>query len=105
MATAWPAASSTRTPRPSPSTTTTARAVRGGIGYDHNVSPRLFVSAFNADEFDRFQNLDLRFVAGGGFGVHAVKTDRSRLDISGGADYNHESFSTGLHRASGEFFW
>jgi putative salt-induced outer membrane protein YdiY len=86
-------------------TSETARAVRGSIGYDHNVSPRLFVSGFNSDEFDRFQNLDLRFVLGGGLGVHVVKGDRSRLDFTGGADYNHESFSTGLHRASGELYW
>jgi len=83
----------------------TAQAIRGGIAYDHNVSPRLFVSGFNVYEYDKFQNLDLRFVIGGGFGVHAVKNDRSRLDVLGGGDYNHESFSNRLHRSSGEFFW
>jgi hypothetical protein len=49
----------------------TAEAVRGGFGYDHNFSPRLFVSTFKDYEYDKFQNLDLRFVAGGGFGFHA----------------------------------
>jgi len=83
----------------------TAEAVRGGIGYDHNVSGRFFVSTFNNDEYDKFQKLDLRFVVGGGFGFHAVKTARSKLDFTGGADYSHESFSTGLKRSSGEFFW
>ena len=83
----------------------TAQAVRGGIAYDHNVSPRLFVSGFNNYEYDKFQNLDLRFVIGGGFGVHAIKNDRSRLDFLAGGDYNHESFSNALHRSSGEFFW
>jgi putative salt-induced outer membrane protein YdiY len=83
----------------------TAEAVRGGIGYDHNVSPRVFASVFNADEFDKFQNLDLRFVLGGGFGVHLVKNDRSHLDFSGGGDYNHESFSNGVHRGTAEFYW
>ena len=83
----------------------TARAVRGGIAYEHNVSARLFVSVFNTDEYDLFQNLDLRFTAGGGFGVHAVKGKRASLDVSGGGDYAHESFSTGVRRASGEFNW
>jgi small nuclear ribonucleoprotein (snRNP)-like protein len=83
----------------------TAQAVRGGIGYDHNVSPRLFVNVFNDYEHDRFQNLDLRFVIGGGFGLHAVKNKRSALNLLGGADYNHSSFSTPLTRNAAEAFW
>jgi hypothetical protein len=82
----------------------TARAVRAGIAYDHNVSPRLFVSGFNSFEYDAFQNLDLRSTFGSGFGVHAVKNARNRLDFLGGGNYNHESFFT-LTRTSGEFFW
>ena len=83
----------------------TARAVRGGIGYDHNLSPRLFVTVFNDYEFDQFQDLDLRFVLGGGLGFHALKTERSVLDLLAGIDYNHSSFSTPLTRSSAEFFW
>ncbi len=83
----------------------TAEAVRGGVAYDHNVRPRLFVNVFNDYEYDKFQNLDLRFVLGGGFGYHAIKSDRHVLDVLGGADYNHSSFSTGLTRSSAEAFW
>jgi putative salt-induced outer membrane protein YdiY len=83
----------------------TAKAVRGGIAYDHNVSPRMFLNAFNDYEFDRFQNLDLRFVLGGGAGFHALKTERSMLDLLAGFDYNHSKFSTPLTRNSGEFLW
>jgi putative salt-induced outer membrane protein YdiY len=83
----------------------TAQAVRGGIGYDHNVSPRVFVNVFNDYEYDRFQNLDLRFVLGGGLGFHAVKTERSRLDLLGGIAYNRSKFSTPLTRNSAEFYW
>ena len=83
----------------------TARAVRAGVAYDHNLSSRLFVNMFNDWEYDRFQDLDLRFVVGGGLGFHAVKTDRSRLDLLAGFDYNHSSFSTPLTRNSGEVFW
>jgi hypothetical protein len=84
---------------------TTAKAIRGGISYDHNVSSRLFVNVFNNNEYDRFQNLDLRFITGSGFGVHALKTERQALDFTGGGNYAHETFSTGLHRSSAEFFW
>ncbi len=83
----------------------TARAVRGGLAYDHNVSPRAFINIFNDYEYDQFQNLDLRFVLGGGAGFHAVKTETSRLDLLAGFDFNHSSFSTPLTRNSGELFW
>lgn len=83
----------------------TAQAVRAGIAYDHNVTPRLFVNVFNDYEYDRFQNLDLRFVLGGGLGFHALRTEKSRLDVIGGADFNHSSFSTPLTRNSAELYW
>lgn len=83
----------------------TAKAIRGGIAYDHNVSSRLFLTAFNDYEYDRFQNLDLRFVLGGGLGFHLIKTDRSMLDLLAGVDYNRSKFSTPLTRNSAEFFW
>lgn len=83
----------------------TAQAVRGGIAYDHNLARRLFMNVFNDYEYDRFQNLDLRFALGGGLGFHALKSERSRLDLLGGADFNHSSFSTPLTRNSAELFW
>jgi small nuclear ribonucleoprotein (snRNP)-like protein len=85
--------------------TDTAQAVRGGISYGHNVNPRLFVSVFNDDEYDRFQDLDLRFVAGGGAGLHAVKTKRSSLDLLAGVAYSHARFSTPLTRSSAQAYW
>jgi hypothetical protein len=39
------------------------------------------VNVFNDYEYDRFQDLDLRFVIGGGLGFHAVKTETSKLDL------------------------
>ncbi len=83
----------------------TAQAVRGGLGYDHNLTPRLFLNLFNDYEYDKFQNLDLRFVVGAGLGFHAVKTERSRLDLLGGIDFNHSSFSTPLIRDSAEIYF
>ena len=85
--------------------TDTAQAIRGGVAYDHNVSPRMFATVFNDYEYDRFQNLDLRFVLGGGVGFHAVKTESSQLDLLAGIDFNHSKFSTPLTRNSGEFYW
>jgi small nuclear ribonucleoprotein (snRNP)-like protein len=83
----------------------TAQAVRGGIRYDRNVSLRFFVSTFNDYEYDKFQSLDLRFVAGGGLGWQAVKGARGVLSVIGGADYNHSSFSTPLTRSVAEAYW
>lgn len=83
----------------------TAQAVRGGIAYNRNISPRVFASAFNDWEYDKFQDLDLRFVVGGGVGFHALKTERSTLDLLAGADYNHSRFSTPLTRNSAEIYW
>ena len=82
-------------------TSTIASAVRGGWAYNRDVSPKLFVSTLNDYEHDTFQQLDLRFVAGGGFGVNAVKKERTTLSFSGGGDYSHEKF-TALTRNSGE---
>jgi putative salt-induced outer membrane protein YdiY len=83
----------------------TAQAVRAGIAYNVNVGPRLFVNVFNDYEYDRFQNLDLRFVLGGGFGFHVVKTARSAFDVLGGIAYNRSSFNTPLIRNAAEAFW
>lgn len=83
----------------------TAQAVRGGLAYDHNLTPRLFLNVFNDYEYDKFQNLDLRFVVGAGLGFHAVKTERNRLDLLGGVDFNHSSFSTPLIRDSAEVYF
>jgi hypothetical protein len=71
----------------------TASAVRGGWGYARNLKPRLFANVFNDWEYDRFQNLDLRVVAGGGLGYAAWKGERGRLDLVGGLAWNREKFA------------
>ena len=83
----------------------TAEAIRGGWSYNKNINPRLFASLFNDYEYDRFQDLDLRFVVGGGLGYIAIKDDRKRLDLLAGAAYNREEFSTPLIRNSAEAYW
>jgi putative salt-induced outer membrane protein YdiY len=83
-------------------TSTIASALRGGWKYNRNFSSRMFVSGFNDYEHDRFQNLNIRFVAGGGAGVRAVKSEHTQLDFDAGIDYMRENFLNGLNRNSAE---
>ncbi len=81
--------------------TTTASAINAGLRYDRNLSDRMFAFAFTNFDHDRFQELDLRNVLGGGLGYHAVKTANTTFDLSGGATFNQEYFTT-LTRKSAE---
>lgn len=81
---------------------TTAKAVRGGTRYEFNASDRLFAFGQVDLEYDRFQDLDLRNVIGGGLGYHAIKTERTTLDLLGGGAFTQEFFTTGLTRRSGD---
>ncbi len=82
-----------------------ASAIRGDWEYNRNVSPRFFVASLNSYEHNRFQDLDLRFVAGGGFGWNSIKNDRANLTVTGGGDYDREAFSQALTRNSGEAYF
>jgi putative salt-induced outer membrane protein len=81
---------------------TTANAKRGGIAYNLNVRPRLFVFGSVDLESDQFQDLDLRFSPAGGLGYHIIKNDKTSLDGMFGVAANREFFSTGLNRTSAE---
>lgn len=70
----------------------TAQAIHAGWAYNHNISSRLFVGVFNDYDYDKFQNLNLRFTIGGVFGYHVHKSARSQLDVLGGFDYNRASY-------------
>jgi putative salt-induced outer membrane protein YdiY len=80
----------------------TANAVRGGLRYNRNVTPRFFLFGSGDLEFDELQKLDLRIVPGGGFGHRIFKNERTNIELLGGASMNQESFSTGLRRTSAE---
>jgi len=82
----------------------TANSIRGAWTYNRDVTPRFFVSTLNTYEHDPFQSLRLRFVAGGGFGVNAIKHEKTTLSFTGGGDYERENFSS-LQRNSGEAFF
>jgi putative salt-induced outer membrane protein YdiY len=72
---------------------TTANAIQGGARYDHNLTPRVF--GFGAGDFqtDDLQDLELRSVFSGGLGFHAIKSDRTSLDLLAGANYTHEKYA------------
>lgn len=74
---------------------TVANLNTGGLRYDRNLDPKLFV--FVAGDFmsNALQFLDLRQVYSGGFGFHAIKSDRTVLDLLGGVNYTHETYSNG----------
>ena len=82
---------------------TTASAEHANWTYQRDLGPRFFVSTLNAYDHDALQDLDLRFVAGGGVGVNAIKTSRASLGLLAGGDYEHEAFTANVTRSSGEF--
>jgi putative salt-induced outer membrane protein YdiY len=71
---------------------TTAHAIRGGVRGDLNVSEHLFVFGFTDFEYDKFQDLDLRNVVGGGLGYHVINTKATTFDLFAGGDYDQDYF-------------
>lgn len=75
---------------------TVANLETGGLRYDRNLdASKMFV--FGAADFmaNALQFLDLRQVYSGGFGFHAIKSERTVLDFLGGINYTHETYSNG----------
>ncbi len=78
---------------PQTSTQTTANSTGGGARYDHDLTPRMF-GFVSADFFSNaLQDLNLRAILGGGFGVHAVKSAATTIDVLVGGNYTHEAYS------------
>ncbi len=71
----------------------TANSDQGGARYDHDISPRIFGFAAADFQADALQDLNLRSILGGGLGWHAIKTPNTTLDLLGGVNYTHESYS------------
>ena len=72
---------------------TTASAIRGGARVDVNLRGRSFAFGLADFEHDRFQDLDLRSVLGGGLGYHLIKEKDRTFDVFGGVTYNQEYYS------------
>lgn len=79
----------------------TANAVQGGARYDHDLTQRVF--GFGSGDFqtDELQFLDLRSVVSGGLGFHLIKSERTTLDLLGGANYTHEKYDTFSRNVAG----
>jgi len=71
---------------------TTANTIRGGVRYDRNINEKFFGYGFSDLEHNGLQDLTLRFVIGGGLGYHAIRNERTQLDLLGGLDWNREFF-------------
>jgi putative salt-induced outer membrane protein YdiY len=72
---------------------TTANIIRGGLRYDRDINKKWFGYGAADFEHNELQNLSLRIVPGGGLGYHAIKSERTQLDVLGGGDWNKEFFS------------
>ena len=88
----------------------TAKAIRGGWGYNRNLTKKIFLNAFNDFEYDKFQSLDLGVTAGAGAGYLLWSHDASRLSVTGGGDWNRQAFgaasaSAAFTRNSAEAYW
>ncbi len=88
----------------------TARAVRGGWGYNHNITKKIFFNGFNDYDYDKFQSLDLRVVLGGGLGYSIWSDKNGQLGVVAGGAWNREAFSASgsqaaFTRHSGEGYW
>lgn len=71
---------------------TTANALRGGIRYDRDITPRVFGFGSGDFETDDLQSLNLRSVLGGGLGFHMIDSKATTLDLLAGLTYTHESY-------------
>ncbi len=72
-----------------------ANLIQGGIEYDYNLRPRWFANAQAQFISNALQDLDLRSIYGGGLGVHAINSASTTLDLIGGLNYTHETYSDG----------
>jgi putative salt-induced outer membrane protein YdiY len=60
---------------------------RGHGRYDHFFKPKEFVYARGSVEHDRFKDIRLRSIVGGGYGYQVFEDDNTSLSLRGGGDY------------------
>ena len=71
---------------------TVANTFRFGARYDRNINRDWFGYGFTDLEHNGLQDLNLRWVLGGGLGYHAIRNERTKLDLLGGLDMSREYF-------------
>lgn len=70
---------------------TTASSWLASAERDWFVSKRRFIYGRSSAERDKFRDLELRAIVGGGYGVQLIENDQTALSVRGGLDYVHES--------------
>lgn len=71
---------------------TVANTFRFGARYDRNINRDWFGYGFTDLEHNGLQDLNLRWVLGGGLGYHAIRNERTKLDLLAGLDMSREYF-------------
>jgi putative salt-induced outer membrane protein len=71
---------------------TVANTFRFGGRYDRDINRNWFGYGFTDLEHNGLQNLNLRWVVGGGVGYHAIRNERTKLDLLSGLDVSREFF-------------
>jgi len=71
---------------------TVASTLRFGGRYDRDINAQWFGYGFSDLERNVLQQLNLRWVIGGGIGYHAIRNERTNLDLLGGLSMNREYF-------------
>ena len=72
---------------------TTANTIRSGLRYERNINRKWFGYGFTDFERNALQDLNLRWVLGGGIGYRLIRSERTQLDLLGGLAWNREYFS------------
>ena len=70
----------------------TANEDSGGVRFGRDLTQRLFVFSNTDFMSDGLQDLNLRFVLGGGVGYHLLSRERTTLDLLGGMNYTYEDY-------------
>jgi putative salt-induced outer membrane protein YdiY len=71
----------------------TADTIQGGARYSRNFTKILFGFVGADFQSDALQALNLRSIFGGGLGLHVINTKTTTLDLLGGLNYTHESYT------------
>jgi len=81
---------------------TIANTLRYGGRYERNVNTDFFTFGFTELESDAVQDLDLRWVLGGGLGWRLHRTPRTQMEVFAGGSLNQEYFKDEPVRRTGE---
>lgn len=73
--------------------TVIANEILGGIRFDRNLTPKLFVFVGGDFLHDELQSLDLQQIYSGGLGWHVINHPTTTFDVLAGLNYTRDSYS------------